>query len=69
MMDIKSLGVNVILPRLLMETLEQANITLARVVNMSLEQGVIPFERKVPNIMTLFKKIRELSKIITYLWV
>ena len=39
-----------------METVEQISIPLARVVNLSLKEGVVPFEWKEANIIPLFKK-------------
>ena len=42
--------------KLLMETVEQINIPLASVFNLSLKEGVVPFEWKEANIMPLFKK-------------
>ena len=42
-------------PKLLMETVEQISIPLARVFNLSLK-GVVLFEWKEANIITLFKK-------------
>ena len=39
-----------------METIEQISIPLARVFNLSLKEGVIPFESKEANIIPLFKK-------------
>ena len=56
MKDNKSSGVDGIPPRLLMETVEQINIPLARVFNLSIKEGVAPFEWKEANIMPLFKK-------------
>ena len=53
--DNKSPGVDGILPKLLMETVEQVSIPLARVFNLSLEEGVVPFEWKEANIIPLFK--------------
>ena len=43
-------------PKLLMETAEQTSVPLARVFNLSLKEGVGPFERKEANIILLFKK-------------
>ena len=43
MEDNKSPGVDGILPKL-METVEQINTSLARVFNLSLKAGVVPFE-------------------------
>ena len=53
---IKSPGVDGIPPKLLMETVEQISIPLARVFNLSLKEGVVPFEWKEANIIPLFKK-------------
>ena len=44
--DNKSPGVDGIPPKLLMETVEQIRIPLARVLNLSLKEGVVPFEWK-----------------------
>ena len=56
MKDNKSPGVDGILPKLLMETVEQIGIPLARVINLLLKEGVVPFEWKKVNI-PLFKKV------------
>ena len=56
MKDNKSPGVDGIPPTLLMETVEQISIPLARVFNLSLKEGVVPFEWKEANIIPLFKK-------------
>ena len=56
MKDNESPGVDGIPPKLLMETVEQISIPLARVFNMSLKEGVVPFEWKEANIIPLFKK-------------
>ena len=56
MKDNKSPGVDGIPPKLLMETIEQISIPLARVFNLSLKEGVVPFEWKEANIIPLFKK-------------
>ena len=56
MKDNKSPGVDGIPPKLLMETVEQIIIPLARVFNLSLKEGVVPFEWKEANIIPLFKK-------------
>ena len=56
MKDNKSPGVNGIPPKLLMETVEQISLPLARVFNLSLKEGVVPFEWKESNILPLFKK-------------
>ena len=42
--------------KLQMETVEQISIPLARVFNLSLKEGVVPFEWKEANIIPLFKK-------------
>ena len=56
MKDNKSPGVDEIPTKLLMETVEQVSTPLARVFNLLLEEGVVPFERKEANIIPLFKK-------------
>ena len=56
MKDNKSPGVDGIPPKLLMETVEQISIPLARVFNLSLKEGVVPFECKEANTIPLFKK-------------
>ena len=40
-------------PKLLMETVEQISIPLASVFNLSLKEGVVPFEWKETNIITI----------------
>ena len=55
MKDNKSPGVDGIPPKLLMETVEQISIPLARVFNLLLKEGVVPFEWKEANIIPLFK--------------
>ena len=52
----KSRGMDGIPPKLLMETVEQVSIPLARVFNLLLEEEVVPFEWKEANIIPLFKK-------------
>ena len=54
MKDNKSPGVDGIPPKLLMETVGQISIPLARVFNLSLKEGVVPFEWKEANIIRLF---------------
>ena len=56
MKDNKSPGVDGIPPKLLMEIVEQISIQIARVFNLSLKEGVFPFEWKEANIIPLFKK-------------
>ena len=55
MKDNKSPGVDAILPKLLMETVEQISIPLARVFNLSLKEGVVPVEWKEASIIPLLK--------------
>ena len=50
------MGVGGIPPKILMETVEQISIPLARVFNLSLKERVVPFEWKEANIIPLFKK-------------
>ena len=52
--DNKSLGVNGIPPKLLLETVEQISIPLAKVFNLLLNEGVVPLEWKEANIISLF---------------
>ena len=52
--DNTSPGIAGIPPKLLMETGEQISIPLARVFNLSLKDGVGPFEWKEANIIPLF---------------
>ena len=54
--DNKSPGVDGIPPKLLMETVEQISIPLARVFKLSLKEGVVPFEWKEANVMPLLRK-------------
>ena len=53
MKDNKSLGVDGIPPKLLMETVQQSSV-LARMFNLSLKEGIVPFEWKETNIIPLF---------------
>ena len=53
MKDNKSPGVDGIPPKLIMETVEQISISLAIVFNLSLKEGVVPFEWKEANIITI----------------
>ena len=50
------MGMDGIPPKLLMETVEQISIPLARKFNLSLKKGVVPFQWKEANIIPLFKK-------------
>ena len=52
----KSPGVDGIAPKILKETVEQICTPLAHVFNMSLQEGIVPFEWKEANIIPLFKK-------------
>ena len=54
--DSKSPGVGGIPPKLLMETVEQVSMPLAKAFNLSLKEGVVPVEWKEANIIPLFKK-------------
>ena len=56
MKENKSPGVDGIPPKLLMETVEQISVPLARVFNLSLQERVVPFEWKEANIIPLYKK-------------
>ena len=56
MKENKSPGVDGISPKILKETVEQISMPLAHVFNMSLQEGVEPFEQKEGNIIPLLKK-------------
>ena len=56
MKDNKSPGVDGIPPKLLKEIVEQISTLLAKVFNLSLEEGIVPSEWKEANITPLFKK-------------
>ena len=56
MKENKSPGVGGISPKILKETVEQISTPLARVFNMSLQEGIVPLEWKEANIIPLFKK-------------
>ena len=56
MKDNKSPGVDGIPPKLLKEIVEQISTPLAKVFNLSLEEGIVPSEWKEANITPLFKK-------------
>ena len=56
MKDNKSPGVDGIPPKLLKESVEQISIPLAKLFNLSLEEGIVPSEWKEANITPLFKK-------------
>ena len=65
MKENKSPGVNGIAPKILKETVEQICTPLAHVFNMSLQEGIVPFEWKEANIIPLFKK-RSRNKSVNY---
>ena len=56
MKDNKSPGVDGIPPKLLKEIVQQISTPLAKLFNLSLEEGIVPTEWKEANIMSLFKK-------------
>ena len=56
MKDNKSPGVDGIPPKLLKEIVEQISTPLAKLFNLSLEEGIVPLEWKEANITLLFKK-------------
>ena len=56
MKENKPTGVDGISPKILKETVEQNSTPLARVFNMSLQEGIAHLERKEANIIPLFKK-------------
>ena len=56
MKENKSPGVDGIAPKILKETVEQICTPLAHLFNMSLQEGIVPFEWKEANIIPLFKK-------------
>ena len=55
MRDNKSPGVDGIVPKLL-ESVEQISTPLAKLFNLSLEEGIVPSEWKEANITPLFRK-------------
>ena len=57
--DNKSRGVDGIPPKLLKDIVEQISTPLAKVFNLSLEEGIVPSEWKEANITPLFKGIEE----------
>ena len=64
MKENKSPGVDGISPKLniLKEIVEQISTPLAHVFNISLQEGIVPFEWKEANIIPLFKKVLETSR-------
>ena len=65
MKDNKSPGVDGIPPKLLMETVEQISIPLARVFNLSLKEGVFLLNGKKQTSYHYLKRVREKSQRIT----
>ena len=65
MKDNKSSGVDGIPPKLLKEIVEQISTPLAKLFNLSLEEGIVPSEWKEANITPLFKKGSRTSQKIT----
>ena len=65
MKDNKSPGVDGIPPKLLMETVEQISIPLARVFNLSLKEGVIPLNGKKQTSYHYLKRVRKISQRFT----
>ena len=55
MKENKSPGVDGLSPKILKETVEQI-VSHVHVFNMSLQEGIVPVEWKVANIIPLFKK-------------
>ena len=62
MKENKSPGVDGISPKILKETVEQISTPIAHVFNMSLQEGIVPFEWKEANIIPLFKMVQETSR-------
>ena len=62
MKDNKSPEVDGFPPKLLLETVEKISIPLARVFNLSLEEGVVPLEWKEANILLFEKGSRNKSE-------
>ena len=56
MKENKSQGVDGIAPKILKETVEKMCKPIALLFNMSLQEGIVPFEWKEANIIPLFKK-------------
>ena len=56
MKENKSPGADVISPKILKETVEQITTPLAHMFDMTLQEGIVPLERKEANIIHLFKK-------------
>ena len=65
MKDNKSPGVDGIPPKLLIETVEQISIPLARVFNLSLKEGWFLLNGKKQTSYHYLKRVREISHRIT----
>ena len=65
MKDNKSPGMDGIPPKLLIGTVEQISIPLARVFILSFKEGVVPFEWKEKTSYLYLKRVREISQILT----
>ena len=65
MKDNRSPGVDGILPKLLMETVEQISMPLARVFNLSSKEGEVPFEWNEATSYHCLKWVREINQRIT----
>ena len=61
MKENKSPGVDGISPKILKETVEQISTPLAHVVNMSLQEGIVPLELKKQTLFLYSKKVQETS--------
>ncbi len=57
----KSPGVDGISPKILKETVEQISSPLAHVFNMSLQEGIVPLERRKQTLFPYSKKVQETS--------
>ena len=62
MKDNKSPGVDGIPSKLLLEIVEQISTALAAVFNLSLEEGIVPLERKEQSSYHYFFNVRETSQ-------
>ena len=62
MKDNKSPGVDGISPKILKEIVEQISTPVAHVFNMSLKEGIVPFEWKEQTLFLYSKKVKETSR-------
>ena len=62
MKENKSPGVDGISPKILKETVEQISTPLAHVFNMSLKEGIVPFEWTKQTLFLYSKKVQETSR-------